>query len=233
MRLAKIQYKLEKFCAGGSQFSQRRNRRQYIKPESSDEAAVAGVLGRFPEILNTAADYKYLTDAMSAGYSGWGSAHQLSYIGNVVGADNNDSEAIEHLFGESLVLNIDGEDKPITAMIKRENLDNNTATGDSYSYTSWFNTQTVRGVELTLYVTADDLTVTGDGYADVYAVVYTLNQSTGEWYRLGDELYKGQARIVPYEGGTGTGSFNTDTWVLLNDDGTASSTTIKQLIANN
>ena len=172
------------------------------KPEASDEAAVAGVLTRFPEILNTPSEYETLTNAMNQLSS---SRLSSSYIGNVVGANDNDSVALQNLFGEALTLNIDGEDKPVTVMIKRENIDGSTGTGDNFG---WFN----RGVEMTLYITADPLTSSG-AYVPVYAVSYTMNQSTGEWYLIGG-VFKGTAKVRNYGGisSSGKGSFDTDTW---------------------
>ena len=179
-------------------------------PEDEEEVAVRGALAKFQEILNTPETYKTLTDAMSAHPSG----NQRSYIGNVVGAKDEDSTTIETLFEGELTLNINGEDKRMTTLVKRENIDGSNRTGDSYERYSWY---TVRGCEMVLYMTAVDLSTVSSGTrVTVYAAVFTCQQdangnTTGQWYQVG-ELFKGTAPVVAYEGGTGTGSFNTDSW---------------------
>ncbi len=181
---------------------------QTTKPEDKDEAAVAGVLEKFPEILNNSTTYNQLISAMKDNVS-IGNRLSSSYIGNVVNANDKDTEAINSLFGESMKLNIDGEDKPVTVMIKRENIDGNRNTGESPGLFG--------GNEMTLYITADPLNVSGAS-VPVYAVVYTKNQNSNVWYQLGT-VFKGTATVVNYRGGNGTGSFNTDTW--KNTDGKA------------
>lgn len=179
-------------------------------PEDEEEVAVRGALEKFQEILNTPAMYKTLTDAMSAHPSG----NQRSYIGNVVGAEDEDSTTIETLFEGELTLNINGEDKRMTTLVKRENIDGSNRTGDSYERYSWY---TIRGCEMVLYMTDVDLSTVSSGKkVTVYAAVFTCQQDsngnpTGQWYQVG-ELFKGTAPVVAYEGGTGTGSFNTDSW---------------------
>lgn len=176
------------------------------KPENNDEAAVSGVLDRFPEILNNAETYNYLISAMNTRPN---NRVSTSYIGNVVEATDQDSEKIEYLFGEAMMLNIDGVNKPVTVMIKRENVDGNRNTGENPG--AWLN----GGREMTLYITADLLDVAG-AYVPVYAVVYTKDNGSDTWYQLGD-VFKGTAKVVTYAGRNGTGSFNTDTWVSTNN----------------
>ena len=171
------------------------------KPESKDEAAVAGVLERFPEILNNSTTYDQLINAMKSNIS-LGNRLSTSYIGNVVNANDADTEAIMDLFGETMILNIDGENKPVTVMIKRENVDGNRNTGESPGLFG--------GNEMTLYITADPLNNSGSS-ASVYAVVYTKQKNSDDWYQLGT-VFKGTAKVVNYLGGSGTGSFNTDNW---------------------
>ena len=175
-------------------------------PETSDEAAISGVLARFPEILNNPELYSQMTAAMEARNDG---RQREDYIGNVVGASYDDTAAVEALFGDSLVLNIDGEDKPITVMIKAENIDGNTSTGDSFGGL-WGANQS--GCELTLYMTADPLSNRNTDPI-IYALSFTKDQGTGEWYQLGD-VYIGTATIKGYTSlfNTGTGSFNTGNW---------------------
>lgn len=177
---------------------------QTTKPESKDEAAVAGVLDKFPEVLNSPSEHEKLTNAMSN--SSWGRL-STSYIGNVVNATDQDSTALQEIFGESMLLNIDGEDKPVTIMIKRENIDGNRNTGEDYKSALGI---TQRGAEMTLYITADPLTSAGAS-VPVYAIVYTKNVGSDTWTQLGT-TFKGTATVVSYIGGSGTGSFNTDSW---------------------
>ena len=194
------------------------------KPESSDIAAVSGVLGKFAEVLNDTAAYNKLTTAMANTAEGWeiitGGRVNDSYIGNVVGdSSGEDSKAINELFGDNMELNIDGENTPVTVIIKRENVDGNTSTGDE------------NGREMTLYITADPLNVSGK-YAIVYAVVYTKTADS-DWYQIGS-VYKGSANVRPYGGLTerGTGSFNTDNWRKVDENGNrVNSDTIENIIA--
>lgn len=179
------------------------------KPESNDQAAVSGVLGKFAEILNNNEDYNDLISAMdnTAGIGGILTGRVSdTYIGNVVGSESDDTEALNALFGENMELNIDGVNTPVTIMIKRENIDGNKNTGDG------------DGNEMTLYITADPLNVTGK-YIPVYAVVYT-KKSGSEWYQIG-EIYMGTANVRSYGGISirGTGSFNTDNWRRLDANG--------------
>lgn len=193
------------------------------KPESSDDAAVSGVLGKFAEVLNDSESYTALIDAMdnTSGVGGILTGGRLSnsYIGNVVGdKTGNDSKALNDLFGNNMELNIDGENTPVTIMIKRENVDGNNNTGDG------------DGNEMTLYITADPLNSSGK-YVPVYAVVYTKN-GNGEWYQIG-EVYKGTANVRQYGGlfDRGTGSFNTDNWRRVDDNGNrVNNDTIENLI---
>ena len=179
------------------------------KPESNDQAAVSGVLGKFAEILNNNEDYNDLISAMdnTAGIGGILTGRVSdTYIGNVVGSDSDDTEALSALFGENMELNIDGVNTPVTIMIKRENIDGNKNTGDG------------DGNEMTLYITADPLNVTGK-YVPVYAVVYT-KKSGSDWHQVGD-IYMGTANVRSYGGISirGTGSFNTDNWRRVDANG--------------
>ena len=180
------------------------------KPTSSaNDEAVTGVLAAFPVVLNSPDTYSLIKDTMMA-RNGRTSA---SYIGNVKGADSADVATIKTLFGDTLTLNVDGQDIPVSLMIKIDNIDGNESTGDSYEGVKILGiSQTRKGGEMTLYITADPLTSSGKD-AVVYALVYTKNQTTGEWYLLG-ETYQGEAPIRGYDSlfNTGTGSFYTDGW---------------------
>ena len=180
-------------------------------PDDEEEVAARGALEKFKEILNTPESYARLTGAMDSHDAG----NKRSYIGNVVGSKSSDSSLIEDLFQGELTLNINGEDVKMTTMIKRENVDDNKKTGDSYDRYSF---STYEGCEMVIYMTDVDLFDYSYGKkVTVYAAVFTCQQDsngnpTGEWYQVGD-LFKGTAPVNNYEGGLlSNGSFNTDSW---------------------
>lgn len=174
------------------------------------EVAVHNALDKFELILNDEADRKALLDRMD------NTEDRLNdtYIGNVVGASNGDTELLNSLFTEDMVnyltLEINGTVTSVTAMIKRENVDGNAATGDE------------NGNEMTIYLTADDITenagsLFSPGKVTVYAVVFTKDNSTenAKWTQYGP-MYEGKATVNNYESGgvlfATRDSFNTDTW---------------------
>ena len=186
--------------------------------------AVNQSLDKFEQILNDTTDFSSLTAQMDD-YSG--NRWDDSYIGNVVGASTEDTTFLNALFTEDginyLSLEIEGKKIPVTVMIKRENLDGNTATGDA------------DGNEMTIYMTPDTIgrntqTVT------VYAAVYTLankNDPNARWEQIGS-LYAGKADANNYRyGGFGTSnSFDTETWrSSLTYYGLSTGKTIAQLVA--
>lgn len=184
----------------------------------SEAAAREAVHEKFLDILNTNTTYETLVDALDNKYDGaneWTS----NYIGNVSNAVNEDSMAVETLFAGQLNMIINGQTKPASVIIKHENLDNNTMTGDDYVATNSSNGGVFRGYgcEMTMYLTTDELD-TRYGYATVYVTVFTCNRDEngsiiGDWYKIGD-TYVGEANIVGYNGEEGgTGSFVTDNWV--------------------
>lgn len=156
---------------------------------------------RFAEILNDAELHKYLTNAMDeTGFTGrWSN----SYVGNVHGATDADSRAIKYLFGDefmSMDLDGDGKTEPITIMIKRENIDGNTRTGDS------------NGAEMTIYITSVDLSQKSNGSSvAVYAAAFTKRSGSDTWEEI-VPLTKGTADVNRYSLIGGGKSFNTDTW---------------------
>ncbi len=173
---------------------------------------------RFKAILNNEAfdgSYQYLEDAMD-NRSGLNKASAVTYIGNVVGANSTDSKTIKTLFTEeflSMDLDGDGKTEPITIMIKRENLDGNSATGDSYTYTSWGRQYTVNGADMTLYITSENLNNVSSGKpVTVYAASFTKLPGADTWTEL-VLLTKGTANANNYDGYGSANSFNTDTWV--------------------
>ena len=180
---------------------------------------------RFRDILNNKVEpdsYQTLEDAMN-NRSGYNKSSAVTYIGNVYGSSSTDSQTVENLFGEefmSMDLDGDGKKEPITMMIKRLNLDNDVSTGDGYIYTTtsgWFNPtieeHPVYGAEMTLYITAQDLTkVTNGQDVVVYAATFTKLPGATEWTEL-VPLTKGKADANNYNGYGNANSFNTDTWI--------------------
>ncbi len=193
------------------------------------EAAVSGVIARFPNILNDPEDYKTLTDALDANTT------HPDYIGNVVSTISSwddDTEAIQNLFGVALELNIDGTDTPVTVIIQRKNVDANESTGDTYQHVVKLGNfviqnRQVKGADMIMFMTpVNPKTVSSGTYIETYAVVYTKDANGTEWYQTG-EMYKGTARVVGYVSGIAIAndSIDPDTW---RQDGT--NKTIDQIV---
>ena len=167
---------------------------------------------RFRDILNNVAaadSYSTLETAMN----NRGNVSTVTYIGNVTGSGTDDTQIVEDLFGNefmSMDLDGDGTAERITMMIKRENLDNNVSTGASYTYSSWLGNRTVHGVEMTLYITAEDVSARS---VTVYAATFTIPEGGSEWVEI-VPLTKGSASTNNYNSGSigSKNSFNTDTW---------------------
>ena len=169
-------------------------------PEDEGEIAVHGALDQFRLILNTDELYNALTNQMDN--SNANDRHDESYIGNVVGASESDKELLARLFEGNLLLNINGTDTEVKVMIKRENIDNNSNTGDE------------NGNEMVVYLTTHSLQKTsswGTSYAPVFAAIFTNASGSEHWMQCGD-LIAGTAAIKQYNGWPGSGSFDTDTW---------------------
>lgn len=186
---------------------------------------------RFLDILNDPTIYQELENDMNE-RSGWNQASAVTYIGNVAGSDAGDSADVNELFGEgfmSMDLDGDGKAEPITMMIKREDLDGNEQTGDSYTYIEegWLGNQTehhVYGVEMTIYITAQDPSSASE--VVVYAATFTKEPNASEWIQI-VPLTPGKADTNNYNGWGTANSFDTDTWE--SDDGK----TMRQLVAEN
>lgn len=186
-----------------------------INVEGEDEAIEAVEEG-FLRILNTSSTYEQLIDILDNKYdgiNGWTS----NYIGNVVGSFSDDSVAVNNLFAGQLQLTVGGVPRDATVLIKHENVDGELTTGDDYVAVHPNGGRVEgKGCEMTLYLTIDPLTASGQ-YVPVYAVVFTCDRDaqTGErlsdWYRVG-KTYAGEADVVTYDGNYGTGSFVTDRW---------------------
>lgn len=188
-----------------------------VDKESIGDVVAQTAVDRFRAILNNEVfenAYQTLEDAMN-NRSGLNKASAVTYIGNVVGANTQDSNTIKELFSEeflSMDLDGDGKTEPITMMIKRENLDNNTATGDAYTYTSWGREYTVNGAEMTIYITAENLSNVSSGKSVVvYAASFTKLAGADTWTEL-VPLTIGTANANNYGGYGSANSFNTDTW---------------------
>lgn len=203
------------------------------KPENNDEAAVSGVLTRFPEILNDGEDMQQLISALDANTT------HPDYVGNVVGflGMNNDIKTVENLFGVALELNVDGENKPVTVIIQRANVDGNEQTGETYTYReqTWTGQRevTAKGCEMVMFMTAADLDrVSGGSYVEVFAVVFTKEPGGTEWYQRGD-MYLGSARVVGYLLGSTLlhDSFDPDTWRELDANGNRTNTTLQNILS--
>lgn len=193
-----------------------------VDKDSIGDIVALSAVDRFKAILNneTADDsYQTLEDAMN-NRRGFNTASAVTYIGNVAGSTSADSKVIKNLFGEefmSMDLDGDGVTERITMMIKRENLDGDATTGDSYTYTNWGDNVTVNGVEMTLYITAADLNNVSNGKSVVvYAAAFTKLPGSDTWTEL-VPLVKGAADANNYGGYGNANSFNTDTW--LSDTG--------------
>ena len=118
--------------------------------------------------------YSRLTQAFDEKYSET-SAKTIANIGT-------EETLFDSLFGNDLKVNIDGTEKPVTIMVRRENVDGKT-TGDNYSGSG-----APAGCEYTLYITVDNLEQV-NGRPTVYAISYTCG-ADGRWYQIG-ELYEG------------------------------------------
>ena len=181
-----------------------------------EEEALAVVERKFLDILNTTSTYEQLVDALDNKFDGsqeWTS----NYIGNVTDSSSADSMAVNTLFAGQLQITVGDDEMDATVLIKHENLDGNVNTGDDYVAVNENNGGVFRGYgcEMTLYLTIDPLTAAGR-YVPVYAVVFTCDRDAdgnivGDWYRVGN-TYAGEANVVNYNGGNGTGSFVTDNW---------------------
>lgn len=193
-----------------------------VDKEAIGDIVAQTAVDRFRDILNNVVfdgSYQTLEDAMN-NRSGFNKASAVTYIGNVYGSSSTDSKVMESLFGqEFLTMDLDGDGKAerITMMIKRENLDGRTDTGDAYtySYSSWTGTrqETVEGAEMTLYITSKDLSNVSNGQAVVvYSVAFTKLPGADVWTEL-VPLTKGTADANNYGGYGAANSFNTDTWM--------------------
>ena len=186
-------------------------------PDSADdEVAVDNAIEKFKKILNTPSSFGELKDQMSqSSDNGRWSDSYIAYVPDTINDSSyTDDDKCLELFGGELNLIINGSEYQVYFLLKRENVDGSTSTGDA------------NGEEYTLYMTTNPLTdssgVFSQKYANVYASVFTSNDDGASWYELGDML-TGEAPICDYSGGitsifnrpTGSGSFHTDTWKTI------------------
>ncbi|MBQ8907189.1 MAG: hypothetical protein IJY71_01195 [Clostridia bacterium] len=184
---------------------------------ASEYVAVDNSLERFEEILNDADTLAKLDAAMSNASERY---NDTSYIGNVAGATDADSSALNEIFtvdgDNKLQLEVDGKTVDVTAIIKNEDIG---GTADN---------------EMVIYMTGSE--ITGNwfrpGSIQVFAAIYRKN-AEGKWAMIG-QLYEGTANSNNYTGqifGTHN-SFNTDTWKSSYVyHGVAEGATINQIVA--
>ena len=169
------------------------------------DIAMDGVYDNFAAILNdksSGGGYEYISKIFNEKYA----TDKTTVIGNI----GKDKEIFDKLFGSDLKLEIDGVEKPVTIMIRRENVDSK-ETGDSY-------TNGPKGCEYTLYITVDNLSPAGSS-ATVYAISYTVDPNGEVWYQLA-ELYEGTAKSEDYDTSNNTyeGSIDIDSWIATKKD---------------
>lgn len=162
---------------------------------------MASVQDEFLAILNNRMSptaYQYLIEVFNNKYEETGS-QIISNIGE-------EKEYFDVMFGGDLSVNIDGEEKPVTIMIERKDVDGDLNSGDDYP-----GNNSPSGCEYTLYITVDDLSSPGEK-ATVYAVSYTSGSNT-LFYQIG-ELYEGTCTIQDYNSSDNKyeGSFDLDNW---------------------
>ena len=134
-----------------------------VHVDSMGEMAVEKTMTAFIGSLNEPEKYENLIVNIDNKYSNadW----QANYIGNVSQAGENnasdtakaDAAIVENLIGSGLTLNIDGVEKKVTVLIKRENIDGNENTGDAYIATNGRNSTSGTGCEMTIYMTPNNL----------------------------------------------------------------------------
>ena len=122
--------------------------------------------------------YEYLTGVFDT---------HNAQTGGVTITTESHPEVFANLF-EDLVVNIDGQERQASVVIRRENIDRDGTSGDTYGDGS------PSGCEYTLYITVEGLTP--GSQPTVYAIAYSRG-TTGmgdQWYQVG-ELYEGTAPV--------------------------------------
>jgi hypothetical protein len=186
------------------------------------QAVSKGVTDIFKDILNNElpndVSYTYnnqpYTVSKNSTYSALKNNMQWSisgyYVGNLEGANGDDKALVNALFGDTLKFTVGGQEVPVTVMVKEKNVYNSNPK------------------EMVLFITADDLTAVSS-FVPVYAVVFTQD-SSGRWVQIGD-IFAGEAKTNSYSGWSGSGSFNTESWVSTHVyNGAASGSEIDDII---
>lgn len=157
----------------------------------------------FMRLLNDDEIYQILVEAFDDKYK----ESQSTVLGNV----GDDKEIFDKIFGRDLTIEIDGEEKPLTILIERKNVDGK-STGDSY--TNHGGNNDLKGCEYTMYLTVDDVSSSG-GTANVYAITYTQDNS-GNWHKIA-QLYEGTCPKVDYDSSTEgyQGAYDVSKWTAV------------------
>ncbi len=140
---------------------------------------IDGVQDEILKILNDKEGdygYQYLVEVFNNKYAESGS----TVINNV-----EEEEVFDNLFGEDLMLDVNGTMTPVTISIQRKDVDK-TSDGDDYP-----GANAPKDCEYTIYVTTDPLTA--GGKPTVYAISYSCGED-GVWYQLG-QLYEGTTSV--------------------------------------
>lgn len=166
---------------------------------------VGAVHDKFLAILNDKESengYYYLAEYFDQRYKEDGSM-AVANLGE-------DKAFFDRLFGGDLMINMDGEDVPVTVMIRRENMDART-TGDAYN-------NGPSGCEYVLYIT-----VNAEDSPTGKAITYIMGYSTGgvgapygTWYHLG-QMYEGTASPELYRD-SGEYAVDYENWVASKKD---------------
>ncbi len=171
------------------------------KEEAESQATIKNALEKLKEALNTPAMYNELVSEMKdnaiLGIGG-------DYVGNVVGAQDSDTDLIKEIFGDTLksVTFMEGQEgKECTVMIKKKNVTSKFSNpNDAHEFVLYLTTQTPsdysRGTEIS-----------------VYAVTFAYSSDSQQWIQHGD-IYLGTAETNAYSGTIGSTSFNTETWIV-------------------
>ena len=170
----------------------------YASEAEAEKATVNGVLDAFDNAVNgddITIDYDALAEAMQKEQSK--KYGIVDYIGNVVGAGNEDTTFVESVFGDTLNSVAFGDEEPTkcTVMIKR--LDTN-GDGEYDRIVLYITPDTLNGTVTTRegWFGGETVSKESDGSVTVYAAVFDVNES-GEWVHRGD-IYKGVAETNTY-----------------------------------
>ena len=170
----------------------------YASQAEAEKATVNGVIEAFDNAVNgndISIDYGALAAAMEKEKNK--KYGIVDYIGNVVGAGNEDTTFVESVFGDTLNSVAFGDEDPTkcTVMIKR--LDTN-GDGEYDRIVLYITPDTLNGTVTTRdgWIGSETVSKESDGSVTVYAAVFDVNAS-GEWLHRGG-IYKGVAETNTY-----------------------------------